>query len=173
MSETLALVEQILDEHNQIHGSFEKLGQVSSDATAAAELGSQKTKDYFVSKSLDDKGEGIKHWKEMLEAIDRGLKAHFNREETALAAAFKREGTPDLADALDKLLAEHKDINKHVAKLMKDAEDIASGGQKIEVWEGSGWGMKTNVETLRDEIMAHAERERVLLGRMKDHLQKS
>ena len=173
MSETLALVEQILDEHKQIHGSFEKLGQISSDATAAAELGSQKTKDYFVSKSLDDKGEGLKRWKEILTAIDLGLKAHFNREETALAAAFRREGTSDLADALDKLLAEHHDINRHVSKLMKNAEDIASGGEKIEVWEGSGWGMKTNVETLRDEIMAHAERERVLLGRMKDHLQKS
>jgi iron-sulfur cluster repair protein YtfE (RIC family) len=173
MSETLTLVEQILDEHKQIHGSFEKLGQISGDASAAAELGSQKTKDYFVSKSLDDKGEGMKRWKEMLEAIDVGLKAHFNREETALATAFKREGTPDLAEALDKLLAEHKVINKHVAKLLKDADDIASGGQKIEVWEGSGWGMKTNVETLRDEIMAHAEREQVLLGKMKDHLQKS
>ena len=56
---------------------------------------------------------------------------------------------------------------------MKDAEDIASGGEKIEVWEGSGWGMKTNVETLRDEIMAHAEREQVLLGKMKSHLQKA
>ena len=173
MSETLALVEQILDEHKQIHGSFEKLGQISSDSTAAAELGSQKTKDYFVSKSLDDKGEGLKRWKEMLAAIDLGLKAHFNREETALADAFRQEGTSDLAEALDKLLAEHNDINRHVSKLMKDAKDIASGGEKIEVWEGSGWGMKTNVETLRDEIMAHAERERVLLGRMKDHLQKS
>jgi hypothetical protein len=170
MSETLTLVEQILDEHKQIHGSFEKLGQITGDASAAAELGSQKTKDYFVSKSLDDKGEGMKRWKEMLEAIDLGLKAHFNREETALAAAFKREGTPE---ALEKLLAEHKVINKHVAKLLKDADDIASGGQKIEVWEGSGWGMKTNVDTLRDEIMAHAEREQVLLGKMKDHLQKS
>ena len=172
MSKTLALVEQILDEHKQIHGSFEKLGKISGDATAAAELGSEKTKDYFVPKSLDDKGEGMRRWKETLEAIDGGLKAHFNREETALASAFKREGTPDLADAFDKLLAEHEGINAHVAKLMKDAEDIASG-EKIEVWEGSGWGMKTNVETLRDEIMAHAEREQVLLGKMKSHLQKA
>jgi len=173
MSETLALVEQILDEHKQISGSFEKLGSISSDAAAAAELGSQKTKDYFVPKSLDDKGEGIHRWKAMLEAIEEGLKSHFEREETALAAAFRREGTPDLADALDKLLAEHATINQHIAKLLKDADDIASGGKMIEVWEGSGWGMKTNVDKLRDEIMAHAERETVLLGRMKDHLQKS
>jgi len=173
MSETLALVEQILDEHKQIHGSFEKLGNIGSDAAAAAELGTEKTKDYFVPKSLDDKGEGHKRWMGLLEAIEDGLKAHFEREETALAAAFKREGTQELADALDKLLAEHKTINEHVDKLKKNAADVASGGEKIEVWEGSGWGMKTNVETLRDEIMAHADRERVLLGKMKDHLQKS
>jgi len=173
MSETLALVEQILDEHEQIHGSFEKLGKITGDVSAAAELGSDKTKDYFVPKGLDDKGEGHRRWMETLEAIEHGLKAHFEREETALADAFKREGTPDLADALDQLLAEHKDINAHVAKLKQDAKDIASGGEKIEVWEGSGWGMKTNVEHLHDEIAAHAERERVLLGKLKTHLRKA
>jgi len=173
MTEAQAIVEQILDEHKQIHANFKSLGKVSGDIEAAARLQSDKTKDYFVPKSLDDQGRGLSHWKEMLEAIDAGLKAHFNKEETALTEAFRKEGTPELADALHQLLAEHAEINKHVAKLLKDADDIASGGAKIEVWEGSGWGMKVNIERLQAQIAAHAERERELLGRMKTHLSKA
>ena len=171
--QALALVEQILDEHQQIHHDFQSLDQVSGDVEAAARLESDKTKDYFVSKSLDDQGQGLKKWQQMLQAIDRGLKSHFLREETALADAFKREGTPELAAALDELLAEHTAINQHVAALLRTAEDIASGGSRIEVWEGKGWGMKINIQNLHSEIAAHAERERVLLGQLRTQLQKA
>ena len=171
--QALALVEQILEEHQQIHQDFQNLDQVSGDVEAAARLASDKTKDYFVSKSLDDQGQGLRKWKQMLEAIDRGLKAHFLREETALAEAFKREGTPELASALDELLAEHSVINQHVATLLRTAGDIASGGSRIEVWEGKGWGMKINIQNLGSEIEAHAERERVLLGQLKTQLKDS
>ncbi|MBN1856172.1 MAG: hemerythrin domain-containing protein [Dehalococcoidia bacterium] len=173
MSETLAIVEQILDEHKQFSNDFQSLSKVTSDVEAATKLGSSKTKDYFVPKSLDDHGSGVKQWKEMLDGIDHGLRAHFEREETALSDAFKREGTPELAAALAELMKEHDALNKHVAKLLKDADDIASGGAKIEVWEGSGWGMKTNIDRLRAEIEEHAEKERVLLGKMKTHLNNS
>jgi hypothetical protein len=172
MSEALAIVQQILDEHEQIHKNFQTLDQVSGDVEAAARLGSDKTKDYFVPKGLDTEGLGLKHWKAQLEAIDRGLKAHFKREETALANAFIREGTAELAQSLNQLLAEHAQLNQHVAKLLKDADDIASGGARIEVWEGKGWGMKSNILKLQSEIEAHAERERVLLGLLKTHLRK-
>jgi len=150
--------------------NFQSLGQVCGDIEAAATLQSDKTKAYFVPKSLDDQGRGLVRWKEMLESIAAGLKAHFHKEETALTEAFRREGTPELQSALTQLLTEHKDINTHVAKLLKDAEDIAAGGARIEVWEGTGWGMKTNIQRLQEKIGAHAESERVLLGRMKTHL---
>ncbi len=172
MSEALAIVQQILDEHKQIHNDFRNLDQVSGDVEAAARLGSDQTKDYFVPKGLDTQGEGLKKWRAQLEAIDRGLKTHFKREETALANAFIREGTPELAQSLNLLLAEHAQLNQHVAKLLKDADDIAAGGARIEVWEGKGWGMKTNIQRLQAEIEAHAERERVLLGQLKTHLHK-
>ncbi len=173
MSEALSVVEQILDDHERIHAEFQTLGQVSGDVEAAAVLGSDRTtKDYFVPKSLDDQGQGLMHWKQLLQSIDSGLKAHFHKEETALSEAFNREGTPELQAALQQLLSEHDEINKRIAKLLKDADDIASGGAKIEVWEGKGWGMKINIDRLRQDIESHAERERELLGRMKNHLHK-
>ncbi len=172
MSEALHIVNQILEEHEQIHADFQTLGQVSSDVEAAASLQTDKTRDYFVPRSLDDQGRGLARWREILQSISTGLKAHFKKEETALFDAFKREGTPDLEAALNELLSEHDRISKHVAKLLKDADDIASGGVKIQVWEGNGWGMKINIERLRSEIETHAERERELLGKMKRHLGK-
>jgi len=172
MSEALTLVQQILDEHKQIHSDFQSLDQVGGDVEAAARVGSDKTKEDFVPKGLDPAGEGIKKWRAQLEAIDRGLKAHFKREETALANAFIREGTPELARSLNELLTEHAQLNQHVAKLLKDAEAIAAGGARIEVWEGKGWGMKTNLQKFQAELEAHAERERVLLGQLKTHLHK-
>jgi len=173
MSETLDIVGQILEEHKQFSNDFQSLSKVTSDVEAASKLDSKKTKDFFVPKSLDDHGSGVLQWKEMLEGIDRGLRAHFDREETALVGAFKRDGTPELAAALEELMKEHSSLNQHVAKLLKDADDIASGGAKIEVWEGSGWGMKTNIDRLRAEIEEHAEKERVLLGTMKAHMENS
>ncbi len=170
MTEALAIVEQILDEHKQIHTSFKSLGQVTGDIEAAARLDTNETKEYLVPKSLDDQGKGLLHWKEILESIELGLKAHFHKEETALTAAFEREGTPELADALRQLLAEHTEINAQIAKLLKDADDIASAKEKIQVWEGKGWGMKINIERIQARIAAHAESERELLGRMKKHL---
>ena len=173
MSDALAIVDQILDEHKEIHASFKSLGQVSNDIQAAARLEPDKTKEFFAPRGLDGESAGLARWKESLEALDRGLKAHFRKEETALTAAFEREGTPELAESLRQLLAEHAEINKHIAKLLKDADGMASGGLMMEVWESKGWGMKVNIENLQKQISEHAERERELLGRMKAHLQKN
>ena len=173
MSEALAIVDQILDEHKAIHADFKNLGQVGSDIEAAARLEPDKTREFFAPKGLGGESAGLARWKASLESLDRGLKAHFHKEETALTAAFQREGTPELADSLRQLLAEHTEINKHVAKLLKDADDMASGGIMMEVWESKGWGMKVNIENLQKQIAQHAERERVLLGRMKAHLNKN
>ena len=170
MSEALAIVEEILDDHKEIHTNFKSLGRISGDIEAAASLHTANTKEYFVPAALDDEGRGLGRWKELLETIASGLKTHFQKEETALTEAFKREGTPELADALHRLLSEHMEINQQVAKLLKDADDIAAGGARIEVWEGTGWGMKTNIQRLQERIAAHAEGERQLLGRMKTHL---
>jgi hemerythrin-like domain-containing protein len=173
MSDALAIVDQILDEHKEIHANFDTIGQVRSDIEAAARLEPDKTKEFFAPRGLDGEGAGLARWKESLETLDRGLKAHFHKEETALTEAFEREGTPELADSLRQLLAEHAEINKHIAKLLKDADDTASGGIMMEVWESKGWGMKVNIENLQKQISEHAERERQLLGRMKAHLHKN
>ena len=173
MSEAIRLVDQILDEHKKIGEDFKSLEGVSGDVEAAAKLAGERVKGDFVPLSLDDHGEGLRRWMEQLEALEKGLKAHFKREETGLAEAFKHEGTPALVKALDELLSEHAELIRHIEKLRSDADAIATGGMRIEVWEGKGWGMKYNIEKLRQDLFAHAERENDLFTRLKSHMKKS
>jgi len=170
MKKTLALIDQILDEHKQIHQEFQTLDQVSGDIEAISKLETDKTKGYFVPRSLDDEGKGIKKWQETVDSIDRGLAAHFKREETALIRAFERHGSEELASALQTLLREHADLRKRVAKLKQDAADLAGAEIRIEVWEGKGWGIRTNIEQVRDLIEAHARSEQKLLSKLKSKL---
>ena len=170
MSEAVRLVDNLIDEHEQIGAEFDSLEGVSSDVEAAARLAGNQVKGDFVPRSLDDQGEGLKRWMLQLENLEKGLKEHFRREETSLAEAFKHEGTPELVRGLDDLLKEHTALISHIEKLRRDAESIASGGARIEVWEGKGWGMKYNIEHLRSEIESHAKRENELFRTLKSSM---
>ncbi len=173
MTEAARLVDQILSEHEDISAEFKSLKDVSGDIEAAASLAPNQVKGDFVPRALEDHGAGFQRWKQQLDSLSRGLQAHFKREETALADVFKQEGTPEIVKALDELLKEHAGLLKHIEKLRSDADAIASGGARIEVWQGKGWGMKYNIEALRDEILNHAEREKELFNRIKSQISKS
>lgn len=170
MSEAAAIIDEILVEHERIREGFNTLTKMSGDVEAAARLGTEDVKGYFVPRALGGEGEGLRQWRTQLDAIHDMLQTHFVREEVGLTDALKLEGTPELLDALNELLEEHQDIKARLAKLYKDSHDIGEGGQRIEVWEGGGWGMKYNVESFRTTLEEHAERERVLFGDLKARL---
>ncbi len=172
MSKAVRLVDEILAEHEDIGAEFKSLKDVSGDVEAAARLSPEQRKNDFVPRSLNDQGVGFNRWKQQLESLDRGLRIHFKREETALADAFKEEGTPEMVKALDELLKEHTALLSHIDRLRADAEAIASGGARIEVWEGEGWGMKYNIENLRGQILDHAEREKELFSHIRSQIKK-
>ena len=170
MSEAVRLVDNLIDEHEQIGAEFESLENVSGDVEAVARLAGDRVKGDFVPRALDDQGQGLRRWIQQLESLQKGLREHFRREETALADAFKEVGTPELVKGLDDLLSEHAALIRHIEKLRQDAEAVASGGTRIEVWEGKGWGMKYNIEQLRNEIEAHAKRENELFRQLKSQV---
>ena len=171
MSEAAQIIDTILAEHELIHKEFTKLDVATGDIDSAARLESQEVKEYFVPRGLSGQQGGLAKWKAQLDRIEETLYAHFEREEVSLAEAIKLEGTQQLLDALNELLQEHRDIKVHLSSLHKGAEDITSGGLRIEVWDADGWGMKHNIDSFREKLEAHAERERVLFGNLKAQLQ--
>lgn len=168
---TLALIEQIIEEHRQISRDFQTLEKETNDLSAITRLQSEDTRGYFVPSGLSDEGKGLEQWRKAIEAMEAGLDRHFKREETALMAVVERQGDKELQSGLQTLLHEHGDLRAQVAKMRQDAADMTSAGPHIEVWEKDGWGMRVNLELLKKRIEAHAASELELLNRFRDALQ--
>ncbi|MFW6150945.1 MAG: hemerythrin domain-containing protein [Chloroflexota bacterium] len=173
MENTLALIEQIIEEHRQIFQSLDMLERETNDLSAIAQLQEGSTKSYFVPSSLSDQGKGLEQWQRTIKTVETGIDRHFRREETALMAAVEQQADNELESGFRALLDEHGDLRRRVAKLRQDAADMASGGPRIDVWEKDGWGMRVNLEQLKKRIEAHAAGEMELLTKFRDALRKA
>ena len=99
------MIEKIHEEHKVLIQRLQTLEQVASDAEAI--VGMARTKGAFMPGRFEQK-EGLPRLRESLEAIDTGLQAHFDREETGLLTAFEKHDGKMLASALRALLSEHE-----------------------------------------------------------------
>jgi uncharacterized protein YlaN (UPF0358 family) len=77
-----------------------------------------------------------------------------------------------LASALHILLREHEEIRNRIAKLKKDAAELATGELSREVWEGKVWGIRSYIDHTRKLIEAHAKSEMELLQTLRSRLQR-
>lgn len=173
MENTLALIDQIIEEHRQIFHDFQTLEKETNDLSAIARLQSEDTRSYFVPSGLSDEGKGLEQWRKAIKTMEAGLDRHFKREETALMAAVEQQGDKELESGFRALLDEHGDLRAQVAKMRQDAADMTSAGPRIEVWERDGWGMRVNLEQLKKRIEAHAASEMELLNRFRDALRRT
>ena len=107
----------------------------------------------------------------MLETIDKGLQAHFNREETGLLAAFEKHGGRKLVTALNSLLLEHKDLRSRLAHAKDHIAELMSGGLARQRWEASANDMRAHLSHTRKLLEAHAAIENELLVELRRHLQ--
>ena len=126
MEEALALISQIIEEHKLILQRVRTLERVTNDISAMLEL--DRAKEDFVPGRLGDQKAALQKWQKSLEAIDQGIKAHFDREETGLLTAFEKHGGRMLASALRALLSEHEELRNRLAKLKTEAVELAVGG---------------------------------------------
>jgi len=167
MERTLALIDQVLEEHKLIIKNVRNLEQVANDA--AALLGLDSAKEQFVPGRFDQ-GQTLKKLPEWLETIDKGMQAHFGREETALLAAFEEHGGKELAAELHSLLREHEDLRNRLARSREQVAELSSGGLSSQLWEASANDMRAYISHTRRLLEAHAELERKLLQRVRAKL---
>jgi len=102
MEETLALIDQLIEEHKQILQRFQTAEQVANDAVAILEL--DKAEEDFVPGRFGDQRQGLQNLQESLEAIEKGLQRHFDREETGLLTVFEQHRGGMLASGVRVLL---------------------------------------------------------------------
>ncbi len=108
---------------------------------------------------------------ESLEIIDKGIQAHFNREETALLTAFEEHSGGMFTFALCAWLAEHVELGDRLAKLERDVIELAAGGLSSGVWEGRVWGIRVYISHSWKIFEEHARGEQKLLQTLNNRLQ--
>jgi len=167
MEETIALIEQIIAEHKSLRQRVQILEQTANDTEAMAGL--DKTRDTFVPGRFDQQ-QGLKDLQEMLINIDHGLAEHFNREETALLAAFERHGDSELAEQLRSLLLEHEDLRNRFKRSQEHVNELARNTQSRHLWEASANDMRAHLSHTRELLEAHAETEQELLHNLRQRL---
>lgn len=168
MNEALALIDKIIEEHKQILARFQSLEQVANDAQVLSAL--DRAKEDFLPGRLDDQKGGLLKWQESLETIDQGIKAHFDREETGLLAAFERHGGRMLVSALRVLLSEHEELRNRLVRLKKDVAELAAGGLSREMWEGKAWGVRVYIDHTWKLFQSHARSEQKLFRTLRSQL---
>ena len=122
--EVLALIEKIIEEHKLITQRVQTLEQVANDAEAIVDL--EKAKDAFMPGRVENK-QGLKNLEELLEVIDQGIQAHFNREEAGLLTAFEEYGDKELSSSLSSLLLEHEDLRNRLSHSKKHVAELSRG----------------------------------------------
>lgn len=164
MKETASLIISILEEHAQLIEAIQISETIVNDIGAGQNL--EAALDDFMPKSLGGQAKILEDLRESLERIDKGLQAHFDREEKALLAAFEEQGRRTLASALRVLLTEHQELKNRIAKLRQDATELATEKLSRGIWEGTAYGMRAYMFHTRKLLEAHAGSEEELFQRL-------
>ena len=168
MEGILSLIDTIIEEHKHIAEDASALEQRANDLSSLLAL-DRATRD-FEPASLDRSKRSLQGLRESLERIDRALRAHFDREESALLRAFEEHGGATFAAALRSLLFEHQELKSRIDKVNLDIAQLISGGLYGGVWEGMAYGLRAYINNTRRLLEAHAQSEQELLQRLRKEL---
>jgi iron-sulfur cluster repair protein YtfE (RIC family) len=161
------LIDRLIDEHKVVIEDARALEKVANDASALVKL--EEARDTFVPGRFDQQL-SLQKLQESLEAIDKGLTRHFNREETGLLAAFEKHGDRKLVTTLNSLLLEHEDLRNRLAHAKEHVAELVSGGLARHRWEASANDMRAHLSHTRTLLEAHATIENELLMELREHL---
>ena len=160
MKTALALIEEVIEEHKIILQRLETLDQVANDVEALHSF--ENTLEAFMPGRFDKK-RGLDRLEELVNSVDQGLQAHFDREEKALLATFEEQGDRELASAFHSLLLEHKDLRNRLAHIKSHVSQLTTGKLSRHNWEATAYDMRAYISHTRKLLEVHARVEQDLL----------
>ena len=169
MDETLVLIDKLIAEHQVLNERVQSLEEAANDASIISDL--KDARETFVPGRFDQK-ENLEKLKELVEAIDKWLDAHFNSEETALLAAVEKHGERKFVSALNSLLLEHSDLRDRLSHAREHVAELVGGGLARHQWEASANDMRAHLSHTRKLLEAHAAIENELFVELRRHLKK-
>ncbi|HEY79030.1 MAG TPA: hypothetical protein G4O09_07960 [Dehalococcoidia bacterium] len=167
MKAALDLIEQIVEEHKTIRLRLQSMEQIVNDAEALQ--GFEEAQEGFMPGRFDQKA-GLDRLEELVNLVDQGLQAHFDREETALLAAVEEQGDRELASAFHSLLLEHEDLRNRLTHTKNHISQLTGGELPRHHWEATAYDMRAHITHTRKLLEAHAEVEQELLQSLRRRL---
>ena len=167
MKETVALIDRLIAEHKVISERVESLEQAANDISILVDL--KEARETFVPGRFDQ-NQSLQKLQELLETIDQGLQAHFNREETTLLAAVEKHGERKIVTALNSLLLEHTDLRNRLAHSQEHIAELMSGELARHQWDASANDMRAHLSHTKKLLEAHAAMENELFVELRRHL---
>jgi len=170
MDETSQLIDQLIAEHKVINERTGALEKAANDATLLSDL--KEARDTFVPGELFQ-SENLKKLEQMLEAICTWLEKHFNREETVLLPAVKKDGDQKLVTALSSLLFEHTDLRDRMSHSRKRVTELLGGRLAQNLWDATANDVRTYLSHTRKLLTTHAAKENHFFKELRRYLKKS
>lgn len=168
VAEALALIDKIIEEHRIIFGDIRDFTQHTNDVVAMRGLG--QAQESFVPGRLEDQKQSLGNWQESLVAVDRGVQAHFHREETALVEAVAEYGDSDLVSVLRHWLAEHKELRERLGKMKQDVTGLVGDTSAQNVWQEKAWGIRVYMTHTGKLFGVHACGEQKMMLKLRNLL---
>ncbi|MEE8418610.1 MAG: hypothetical protein V3S02_00695 [Dehalococcoidales bacterium] len=175
--EVVALIDRLIEEHRIINLDLATLENVVNDAGAI--LNFEKAKDIFIPGRPGAKDD-LESLDKLLDTIDKGLRAHFEREERGLQTAFDKLGTVEMAkgfhtlvqehDALRDRLSEHEKIKNNLFKSLKRSDEPDHGTMTRQQWEATAHDMRAYILHSRKLVQEHTGREHGLFTGLRELL---
>ncbi|MCH8864518.1 MAG: hemerythrin domain-containing protein [Chloroflexi bacterium] len=168
VAEALALIDKIIEEHRIILGDIRDFTQDTNDVVAMRGL--DQTREDFVPGRLEDQKQSLGNWQESLLAVDRGIQAHFHREETALVDAVAEYGDNDLASVLRHWLAEHKELRERLGRMKQDVAGLVIDTSAQSVWQEKAWSIRVYMTHTGKLFDVHARGEQEMMLKLRNLL---
>ncbi len=154
MSDYLAKINEIVEEHRNIRGSVKLVGDSVSDQEALNSLKSVRSD--WPPDRLDLLSEKQNRLRQTMGLLEEGLRNHFAKEEEVLP--------PLLGEFLMQALrSEHQDIVKAIRSAQAVVIDTELGGLSQEELTAKDSELKQVVSNLGQLIGGHADREEQML----------
>jgi hypothetical protein len=171
MEEALALLDQLIEEHKQIRQRIQTTEQVANDTVAILEL--DKAKEDFMPGRFSNQKQDLQNLLVSLETVEKGLQAHFGREENRLLVILQKHGGERLTSGLRILFLEHGELQNRIAESKKEVAELAASGLSREVGEGKAWGIRVYISHTRKLIEVHAQSEEELFHKLRAELKQA
>ncbi len=168
IEDIIALIEQLLKEHQQFLKSISTVEQITNDLGVAFQLEEVKTS--MMPGRLGQKRQDLPELGEMVAVLKSKLEGHFCREEVGLVNALKQHGNLMLISALNTLLLEHPPLRDRLYNLQREIIELEVEGLSREVWEGKVWGLRAYIMHTRRVLEEHSHSEYSLLKRAKKEI---